>query len=100
MPSDDLPEDAEREAVTVLQSQLEAAAETVLAGIPDHLRALIPMGLSPAERIAWFQSAKATGIFDKAAVPATPTPPPAITPKTPDTSSLPIHARLAAGYSK
>ncbi len=34
------------------------------------------------------------------AVPATDTPPPAITPKAPDTSALPIHARLAAGYSK
>lgn len=35
-----------------------------------------------------------------APVPATDTPPPAITPKTPDTSALPVYARLAAGYSK
>lgn len=33
-------------------------------------------------------------------VPTTETPPPAITPKAPDTSALPVYARLAAGYSK
>jgi hypothetical protein len=33
-------------------------------------------------------------------VPGTDTPPPAITPKAPDTSALPVYARLAAGYSK
>lgn len=35
-----------------------------------------------------------------APVPATDTPPPAITPKAPDTSALPVYARLAAGYAK
>lgn len=34
------------------------------------------------------------------AVPTTETPPPAITPKAPDLSGLPVHARMAAGYSK
>lgn len=34
------------------------------------------------------------------AVPTTETPPPAITPKAPDTSGLPVYARLAAGYTK
>jgi hypothetical protein len=33
-------------------------------------------------------------------VPSTETPPPAITPKAPDLSGLPVHARMAAGYSK
>ena len=33
-------------------------------------------------------------------VPSTETPKPAITPVAPDTSSLPVYARMAAGYSK
>jgi hypothetical protein len=63
------------------------------------LRGLIPASLSPADQIAWFETAKASGAFDKAAVPATPAITPAITPATPDTASLPIYARLAAGYA-
>lgn len=85
--------------VAALKSQLADAANTVLAGVPEHLRALIPTSLAPADQIAWFNQAKATGVFDKPTVPPTDGGArPVITPTTPDTSSLPIHARLAAGY--
>lgn len=86
--------------LAALKTQLAETAKQVLTGVPDHLRDLIPADLAPADQIAWFQKAKATGVFDKPAVPATPAPTPAITPATPDTASLPIYARLAAGYSK
>jgi hypothetical protein len=72
----------------------------VLAAVPEHLRDLIPANLSAGDQIAWFNKAKATGVFDKPAVPATPDITPAITPAAPDSASLPIYARLAAGYAK
>lgn len=86
--------------VAALKSQLAEAASTVLAEVPEHLRALIPMALPPAGQIAWFNEARAGGVFDKPAVPPTDAGArPAITPTTPETSSLPVHARMAAGYS-
>lgn len=92
--------DTGNDELAVLKAQLADTAKEILGGVPDHLRALIPANLSPADQIAWFNQAKTTGVFDKPAVPATDGGTrPAITPKTPDTSSLPIHARLAAGYS-
>ena len=92
--------DTGNDEVAALKAQLEETAKIVLAGVPEHLRGLIPAALSPADQIAWFNQAKATGVFDKPAVPPTDGGVnPAITPKTPDTSSLPVHARLAAGYS-
>lgn len=94
MPHDDAGE------VAALKSQLAEAANTLLAGVPQHLRALIPSALPPADQIAWFNQAQAAGAFDKPAVPPTDGGArPAITPTTADTSSLPIHARLAAGYN-
>ncbi len=56
------------------------------------------------DQLATLQAALAelsdAGPQPPAPVPATATPPPAITPKAPDTSALPVLARLAAGYSK
>lgn len=87
--------------LAVLKAQLAETAKDILAGVPENLRALIPASLPPADQIAWFNQAKSTGVFDKPAVPPTDGgAKPAITPTTPDQSSLPIHARLAAGYSK
>ncbi len=40
------------EKVEALKSQLADAVTTVLAGVPDHLRALIPTNLGPADQIA------------------------------------------------
>lgn len=91
---------AEAAELAALKAKLADTAQTVLAGVPDHLRGIIPANLSSAELLDWFAQAKATGIFDKPAVPPTDGGArPAITPKAPDTSSLPIHARMAAGYN-
>lgn len=92
--------DASALELAALKLQLAEAAKGVLAGVPDHLRGLIPGSLTSAELIDWYAQAKATGIFDKPTVPPTDGGArPAITPKAPDTSSLPIHARMAAGYN-
>ena len=87
--------------LAALKAQLADTAKATLAGVPENLRGLIPESLSPVEQIAWFNQAKATGVFDKANVPPTDGGErPAITPKSPDLSSLPTYAKLAAGYSK
>lgn len=87
--------------LAALKAQLADTAKATLAGVPESLRGLIPESLSPAEQIAWFNQAKATGVFDKGSVPPTDGGErPAITPKAPDLSSLPTYAKLAAGYSK
>lgn len=87
--------------LAALKAQVADTATTVLAGVPENLRALIPAGISPADQLAWFHSAKSTGVFDpKPAVPTTDTGKPAITPITPDPSSLPVYARMAGGYRK
>lgn len=87
--------------LAALKAQLADTAAQVLAGVPENLRDLIPAGLSPADQIAWFHKAKATGVFDKPAVPPTDGGErPAITPKEADPSTLPAFARIAAGYRK
>lgn len=87
--------------LAALRAQLADTATAVLAGVPDRLRGLIPAGLSPADQLAWFHTATATGVFDaKPAVPPTDGGKPAITPTTPDPSSLPVFARMAGGYRK
>lgn len=100
-PSPTPPSDAAATELAALKVQLAETAKATLAGVPEHLRGLIPDTLSPAEQIAWFNQAKATGAFDKPAVPPTDgSERPAITPKAPDLSSLPTYAKLAAGYSQ
>lgn len=85
--------------LAALKAQLADTAATVLAGVPENLRALIPASLSPADQLAWFHSAKATGVFDaKPAVPTTDAGKPAITPTNTDPTSLPVYARMAGGY--
>jgi hypothetical protein len=92
------PAGAESELAS-LKAQLAETAAKVLAGVPEHLRGLVPATLSPADQIDWFNQAKATGVFDKPAVlPTDGGARPAITPTAPDTASLPVHARMAAGY--
>ena len=86
--------------LAALKAQLADTAATVLAGVPEHLRALIPASLSPADQLAWFQTAKATGVFEKPAVATTDTGKPAITPTTTDPASLPAYARMSAVYRK
>ena len=92
---------AEQTALETAQADLEAAAAVILAGVPEHLKALIPANMSAKERIDWFAQAKATGIFDRKPVPETESgTKPTITPKAPDHASLPAYARMAAGYRK
>ena len=94
-------EAAQQTALDAAQADLEAAAAVILAGVPDHLKALIPANMSAKERIDWFAQAKATGIFDRKPVPETESgTKPTITPKAPDHASLPAYARMAAGYRK
>jgi len=86
--------------LAALKAQLADTAVTVLAGVPENLRALIPANL-PADQVAWFHTAKATGVFDaKPAIPATDSGKPAITPTTPDPATMPVYARMAGGYRK
>ena len=93
--------EAEQTAHAATQADLEAAAAIVLAGVPEHLTALIPTTMSARERLDWFAQAKATGVFDRAPVPPTDGgTKPTITPKAPDHASLPAYARMAAGYRK
>jgi hypothetical protein len=92
---------AEKTALEAAQADLEAAAAVILAGVPDHLKALIPANMSAKERIDWFAQAKATVIFDRKPVPEPEIgSKPTITPKAPDHASLPAYARMAAGYRK
>ncbi|MGA1850317.1 hypothetical protein VH570_05725 [Sphingobium sp. HT1-2] len=96
-------ETAEQQAPTELQAaqaQIATAATTILAGVPDHLRGLIPTTMAPADQIEWFNAAKASGAFDKPVVPSTKTPVPVVNAPAPDVSTLPVHARLAAGYTR
>ena len=61
----------------------------------------VPEGLSPAQRIKWFNNAKATGVFNfKPDVPETDAGKPKTTPQDADLSEMPVNRRIAAGYGK
>ena len=95
------PAEASATELASLKAQLATTATVVLAAMPENLRGLIPANLSPADQIAWFHSAKATGVFNaKPTVPTTDTGKPTITPNTAatDHASLPAFARMSAGY--
>lgn len=84
-----------------LETEYADFAESVLAEIPDNLKALIPAELGPGAKLKWFRAAKQTGVFNaKPDVPETDKGKPATTPRDQDTSTLPAHARIAAGYGK
>lgn len=81
---------------------LKEVAGSLLAEVPEHLKALIPDGLDDAGKIKWFQKAKAAGAFGgakaPAAVPETDSGKPPVTPRSEDLSKLPVYARMATGY--
>jgi hypothetical protein len=84
-----------------LEAEYADFAESVLAEIPDNLKALIPTELSSGAKLKWFREAKKTGVFSaKREVPETDKGKPATTPRDQDLSTLPAHARIAAGYGK
>lgn len=92
------PPDANADELKALAEQIAHMADAMLEVIPDHLRPLIPEGLSPARKVAWFLKARDTGVFAPAPVPATDSGKPTVTPRTPDVSTLPPVARMARGY--
>lgn len=84
-----------------LETDYADLADTILAEIPENLKALIPSELGPAAKVKWFREAKKTGVFDAAKrVPETDTGRPMTTPKDHDTATLPAFARIATGYQK
>lgn len=86
-----------------LEEQVSHMADAMLAAIPEDLKPLIPDGMSPAAKVAWYIRAKETGVFNakKADVPETDTAKPKTSPRgDQDLSTLPVHARIAAGYAK
>ncbi|MCW5705486.1 MAG: hypothetical protein KIT82_23250 [Bradyrhizobium sp.] len=85
-----------------LETEYAELAENVLAEIPEHLKPLIPADLGPGAKLKWYREAKKTGVFDAAKpnVPETDTGKPRTTPRDQDLSTLPPHARIAAGYGK
>jgi hypothetical protein len=92
----------ERQKRKAAETQLEAMATEMLKQVPEDLRGLIPESLPPLERVAWFNSAKATGIFDKSAsvpdVPRTDSSQPRMTPPPSDLQKLPPGERMKLGY--
>lgn len=92
-------DDASKAEIAAMAEQLAHMAHTILAGVPEHLKPLIPTELSPAQQVAWFAKAKEAGVFDKAPVPETDAGrKPTVTPVTTDVYSLPPISRMAAGY--
>ena len=84
-----------------LETEYADFAESVLGEIPEKLKALIPTELGPGAKLKWFREAKKTGVFNaKPDVPETDKGKPATTPRDQDLSTLPAHARIAAGYGK
>ena len=92
----------ERQKRKAAETQLEAMATEMLKQVPEELRGLIPESLPPLERVAWFNSAKSTGIFEKTAstpaVPRTDSGQPRMTPPPTDLQKLPPSERMKLGY--
>jgi|GEM_PF-4092132 len=81
-------------------ADLDFVANAVLNGIPDGLKALIPDGLSPADKVKWFNKAQAAGLLIKPQVPETDTAKPSLLAPKIDPSELPPIARMSYGYGK
>jgi len=95
--------DAEISKRRALEKEYGEFVDGLLAEVPEHLKSLVPSDLGPTAKLTWYRAAKETGVFDgkpKAKVPETDKGKPATTPKDRDVSTLPAHARIAAGYGK
>jgi hypothetical protein len=79
-----------------VNSRIAALCDQMAGQLPEHLKALVPAGLSPLDRLEWLQKAKAAPA--PVVVPTTDTTPPRTTPRTVDLSTLSASARMAAGY--
>lgn len=83
-----------------LEGEVTAARDALLATVPEKLRALAPKAGSVADLLAWIEAAKGAGVLSGPTVPETDTGRPKTTPRDHDVSTLPAHARIAAGYAK
>jgi len=89
-----------RAQIDAAKQEAKAAADALLANVPERLKPMIPEGLEPVALIRWYTKAKATGAFDPVKVPKTDDRKPTVTPQSPDLSKLSPVARIASGYKK
>lgn len=79
-------------------AELDEIANTMLANIPDGLKALIPDELTPAAKVKWYQKAQAAGLLKRPSVPETDTSKPSLLPPKVNPNDLPPIARMSYGY--
>jgi hypothetical protein len=85
--------------IAALEGQLAAVETALLADVPAHLKALVPASLPVGDRIGWLQNAKKAGLFAATTtVPTTDNTKIKLAPAPETFTTLPIAARLAAGY--
>lgn len=90
--------DAEISKRSALETEVKAARDAILSGVPEKVRALAPKDGTITELTAWIAAAKDAGVMTaKADVPAT-SPRPATGARDQDLSNLPTTARMAHGY--
>lgn len=94
--------DAAGTTPTIAADELREIVESVLAEVPDALRALIPAELTDAQKLRWFKAAKASGVFAQKAPVSAPDArrPNNHTREPSDYGSLPPIARIASGYNR
>lgn len=91
--------DAEISKRSALETEVKAARDAILAGVPDKVRALAPKDGTIADLTAWIAAAKEAGVMTaKADVPPTSARPATGTDRDQDLSKLPTVARMAHGY--
>lgn len=84
---------------SALETEVKAARDAILAGVPDKVRALAPKDGTIADLTAWIAAAKEAGVMTaKADVPPTSARPATGTDRDQDLSNLPTTARMAHGY--
>ena len=91
------PQPAGAGELDAVNARLIAMCDQMAKRLPEHLKSLVPSGLSPLDRLEWLQKANAGP--PPVMVPPTDTTPPRTTPRTVDLSTLPASARMAAGYN-
>lgn len=81
-------------------AEINEIANSILANIPDGLKALIPDELTPAAKVKWYQKAQAAGLLKRPSVPETDTSKPSLLPPKVNPNELPPIARMSYGYGK
>lgn len=83
-----------------VEGEVKAARDALLCSVPEHVRALAPKTGSISDLVAWIDAAKKAGVVSGPTVPTTDQGRPAVTPRDQDLSTMPVHARLSAGYGR